>query len=219
MQSAGSSLAAFVRDHNRRIIGEALLTLGIGVGSCLIIFGVIYWLAFLAFTMCFRGFAWGGPSMMAGAITGVFLLASVWSAWRGVDPIAEADIVVDDSPGRELEDALAFSMGVPVLRRDGLAGIGSLLIGGPANVFDAFALWRTRLPCSAALVAEADALLRSCAAGVNPKQVRTPEAIALLYRLKLIKASHRPGGELLLQQTQKGTEVAAIGVRREPRDR
>jgi len=209
MNSAGSSLAAVVRGHNRRIVGEVLITLGVGIVSCIIVFGGMYWLTYLAFTMCFRGLAYGGPWVMAGIITGVFFLVSLAAAWRQVDPIAAAGVKFRHTPGEMMKDMVGIGLGIPIIRRESLAGGAAMLIGGPANLLELWPLWNGRLPTNADLIAESQKLLAASPAGVNPQAVRDPRTIAILYRLHLIKAVHQADATLLLQPTQKGMELLA----------
>ena len=207
MRAIGSSLSAVVRDHNRRILGEALITLGVGVASCIIVFGAVYWLTYLVFTMCFRGFGYGGPWVMAGIITGAFFLASLVAAWRQVDPIAAAGVKFRHTPGEMMKDMVGIGLGIPIIRRESLAGGAALLIGGPANLLELWPMWCGRLSVSPTLIAESQKLLAASVSGVDPKSVRDPKAIALLYRLHLIKAVHQADATLRLEPTQKGKEL------------
>lgn len=209
MNDASAQLSSLVRQHNLRILGEAVITLCVGLASCIIIFGGIYWLTYLTFTMCFRGFAIGGPWVTSGIITGLFFVVSLASAWRQVDPIAAAGVKFRHSPGEVMKDMIGIGLGIPIIRREGVAGGAAMLIGGPANLLELWPMWCGRLPTNADLIAESQKLLAASSAGVDPKSVRDPRAIALLYRLHLIKAVHQADASLLLQPTQKGMELLA----------
>ena len=206
---AAPNLSTLVRLHNRRVGGEALLTFGVGVVSCIVTFGVIYWLSWLTFTMCLRGMAYRGPWVMSGIITGVFFLVSVISAWRQVDPIAAAGVGFKYSTGEVMKDMVGIGLGIPIIRREGVAGAAALLIGGPANLLEVWPIWCGRLPADATLIADAERLLIASEKGVDPKTVRDPRTIALLHRLGLIKSVHQADATLLVQSTQKGLDVLA----------
>src|ERR1043165_9302326 len=74
--------------ENRRILGEAIITLAMGLGTIILVFGGVFWISWLAFTMMLGSFAIGSPATTALIITGVFALISIWSAWRKHDPIS-----------------------------------------------------------------------------------------------------------------------------------
>lgn len=209
MYKPRGQLASLVRQHNRRVVGEALLTLGVGVVSCIITFGVIYWLSWLTFTMCLRGVAYRGPWVMSGIVTGVFFIVSVISAWRQIDPIAAAGVGFKYSPGEVMKDMVGIGLGIPIVRREGVAGAAALLIGGPANLLEVWPIWCRRLPSGETLIADAEKLLVASAKGVGPQSVRDPRTIALLHRLHLIKSVHQADATLLVQATQKGLDLMA----------
>ena len=101
------------------------------------------------------------------------------------------------------------SLGIPIIRRASLAGYASLLIGGPANLLDAWALWRSRIRADDALLDGAGKLLKDAVQGVPADQVNNPSAVALLARMGLIKATIAQNDQLILQATAKGADLSS----------
>ena len=54
MTTISNSLKRLVGTHNRAVIGEALVTFGLGVVLCVVVFGAVFWLTWLAFTVWLR---------------------------------------------------------------------------------------------------------------------------------------------------------------------
>jgi hypothetical protein len=150
----------------------------------------------------------GTATTSALPVTGLFALVSIWSAWRRHDPF---DKVQAMNPNiQDLQLGLGYALGVPVINRQSMAGFASLLVGGPANLMDAWSIWRTRLRADAACVRDAAQLLElsRSAGGISSRMIRDRRAAAVLYRLGLIKAGAH-GGEMIVQPTIKGSEMLA----------
>jgi hypothetical protein len=94
--------------------------------------------------------------------------------------------------------------------RHATAGVAMLLIGGPANVFEALGVWGYRLQLDPSLIEEAAQLLEACARKCPIDQVRQPFAAALLKRLALIKIAGQEDS-VALTVTEKGSDVLAQG--------
>ena len=198
------SLQKQIAEHNRKILGEAAITLLVGIGTSLLVFGVVFWLSWFAFTVIFRDFQIGSASTTALIITGIFAMVSIFSAWRKHDPIENVQAM--DGNVQSLQLGLGYAMGVPIVNRQSAAGIASLLIGGPANIMEACTLWRNRLKVNPALLSAAAQLLGESRKGVPMQMVRDPKAVALLHRLGLVKTAHEQG-KLQIIATVKGADV------------
>jgi hypothetical protein len=196
-------LNAIVAKHNRRIAGEAIIALGVGIGTSLVVFGFVFWISYLALWFT-RPFGLRNAAAVAAIITGVFALMSVWSAWRRHDPME--NIQAMDPTLHDLQMGLGYALGVPVVNRQSIAGFSSLLIGGPANAMDAWSIWRSRLPTDAATISQAAQLLHDARNGLAARMVRNAQALAVLHRLGLIKVVSR-GREAQVQTTIKAMEV------------
>src|SRR5262245_60114573 len=202
--------------ENRRIVGEAVITLGVGVGVgvCVIVYGVLLWLSWFVFTMCLASIRIGSALTSALIVTSLFVLASIWSAWRRHDPMENVQGMDPKLQGLQL--GLGYALGVPVVNRQSLAGIASLFIGGPANLMDAWAIFRTRIKADSACVHSAAQLLEQSSSvdGVSSRMIRDPRAAGVLYRLGLIKAAAWSGPDLIVHPTIKGSELLAASAHR-----
>lgn len=204
MTDIAERLQSLASSHDRKIIGEALTTLLVGALTCLVVYGVLFWLTWLAFTLFLRQYQIGSAATTGLIVTGSAVLLSFLSAWRKHDPFQNVQAM--DPKVQNLQLGLGYATGIPIINRQSLAGIASLLIGGPANILDAIAIWRTRLRADAALIADAHAILRASLEGAAPAITMNPRAVAAVYRLGLIKAVPR-GESLMIQATAKGREL------------
>jgi hypothetical protein len=204
IETMSAQLKAAIDQENRRILGEAAVTLLVGMGTCILVFGVVFWLSWFVFTMFFRNFQIGSATTTALIITGIFALVSIFSAWRKHDPFENVQAM--DGKVQSLQLGLGYAMGVPIVNRQSAAGIASLLIGGPANIMDAIGLWRRRLHAGPELLASAGQVLRESRQGISPQMVKDQRAIVLLHRLGLVKSSHEQG-KLQIIATLKGADL------------
>src|SRR5262245_26342023 len=199
-----TQLRELAASYDRKIVGESLTTLLVGLVTSVVVYGVVFWLSWLAFTIALPQYRIGSAATTALLITAVAVLVSVFSAWRKHDPFQNVQGM--DPKVQGLQMSLGYAMGIPIVNRQSLAGIASLLIGGPANIMDAIAIWRTRLRADARTLESADQLLRACRQGVAPSMTLERKAVALLYRLGLIKAVQQ-GDSVMIQATAKGMEL------------
>ncbi len=215
LSAVATALRAAILSHNRELYLTAMVKAGLG----LILIAVIGFFSFLIFWFIVSfGFRLSNSRMIALGIVTLYQVVAFVSAWRHVDPMAGVSLTGSEIATRNVvNSATYFATGIPVLRREGLAAAASALIGGPANVLEAVADWRGRLPCGDEFIAEAakvmaDAPTKPTAESVNPR------AAAVLYRLGLIKAERGEGGQMQIATTQKGLELlgAIPSIRREP---
>lgn len=203
-----------INDANHKIMGESLIALGVGAITSLIVFGVMFWLSWFAFTTFFHSFRVGSASTTALVITGVFALVAIFSAWRRHDPFSNVQAMDDNVQSMQL--GLGYAMGVPIVNRQSAAGIASLLIGGPANIMDSMALWRTRIRGSSASIEAAAQALSQSAKGVPVSMIADRSAIAILHRLGLVKVVNEQN-KLIVRSTVKGSEIVAKASQRAAR--
>lgn len=206
------ALTPLIKKENRKIIGEAALTFLVGIVTVLLVFGGVFWISYL-FTWFLHPFGLHSPGVLSLIVTTIFLVISVYNAWRRHDPIEHVEAM--DQTLQNLQLGAGYALGVPVLNRQSIAGFGSLFISGPANILGAWSLWRTTIRTNDDLTARAFGLLNRCKAGVPAERIPDPAPVALLLRLRLIKAVTRPGGNIIeLQLTAKGSELLAASVGR-----
>ncbi len=205
MITISNSLKRLVSTHNRAVIGEALVTFGLGVVLCVVVFGAVFWLTWLAFTVWLRPWRIGSAVTTAMIVTGLFGAVSVFSAVRRHEPMA--DIQGMDPTLHQLQLNLGYVLGVPIVNRQSLAGFAALLIGGPANLLEAWSIWRSRIGADAACIRDAAQLLDQCRRGVSPAHIQNRRSAALLFRLGLIKAVPSEKEKVVLQCTAKGLDL------------
>ena len=191
-------------DANRSVLGESLIALVVGVITCVTVFGVVYWVSWLLFTMFFRSYQIGSAATTALIITGFFALISIFSAWRKHDPFSNVQAM--DENMQSLQLGIGYAMGVPIVNRQSAAGIASLLIGGPANIMDSVAIWRTRIRGNATQVESAAQTLTQSAKGIPVSMVHDKTAIVILHRLGLVKVVSEQD-KLAVRTTIKGSEM------------
>lgn len=181
---------------------EALLALVLGVVFTAVVFGAMFWFCWFM-ALIFVG--WSDAPKIAAGVTGLFFLVACFSAWRKSDPLANLEPLAPGEPlGWNATMVAAHGLGVPILTRRSLAGLGAVLLGGPANLFDAIDVWRHRLPrCDVRI---AHRLLMDCRGGLNLESIQDHTAMLVLYRLQLIRVRH---GDATLQAhpTAKGDAI------------
>jgi hypothetical protein len=204
----GPRLHDLVRLCNRELAADATLKALTGVLFSCVTFGLVYWAGW------FFGFfiarylnlsAWQFGVVLAG----LFLVVATWSAWRRVDPMAGLQRLSD----RQLLLTLLSpaSPGIAYFSpRHASAGVALILIGGPANVIQAYGIWAHRIRVEGSIIDDAVRVLAACQSGLPAEQVREPTAALLLRRLALIKIV--PSGEsAALALTDKGFAVLSGG--------
>jgi hypothetical protein len=194
-----------VRRRNREIASEALLKAVLGIGFSIVVYGVLFWMGWFVgwFVAKYLNLH---PWQFGALLSGLFFVVATWSAWRRVDPLADLKpmtkqqllltMISQASPG-----VLYFSP------RHATAGAALILLGGPANVIEAFGIWAHRLRADSSLIEDAALLLAFCEAELPAEEVREPRAALLLRRLGLIKVVPR-GDSAALALTDKGFSVA-----------
>jgi hypothetical protein len=200
-------LTEMVRQRNRGLAFDAALKAGLGIGFAVVTFGILYWFGW--FVGFFLARSLSLPAWQFSAIfTGLFFAVATVSAWRRVDPMAGLQPLSD----REMLVLLISQAagGIGFSPRHASAGMALVLLGGPANVFEALGVWAHRIRADAGLLDEAARLLAQCETALPAEQVRTPAAAFLLKRLALIKVvrTHESG---VLKLTEKGFGVLAEG--------
>lgn len=209
-----SSTTAIVRKavihRNREILLEAAIAATAGVIFSLITFGVLWWLMWI---FCWFTIGRGSAVMVASVGTAIFVLVAVVSAWRRVDPLEHLSpmtgrqMLTQDAAG-----ALTLATGVPIMTRHSTAGAGVVLIGGPANIFEALSLYRHRIRAGHRQIAQAAELVDRVSAGdvaIDQLDEADSQALHILSRLKFIKVVQEPGAsQPVLRSTQKWRDAA-----------
>jgi hypothetical protein len=148
-------------------------------------FGLFYWGAW--YHSLFVARYVGLDAWQLGAIlTGLFVLAASWSAWRRVDPLADLARLSDQDLMLTMISGAAGGLGY-FSPRHALAGFAVVLIGGPASMFEAVGIWAHRLPADPGLIESAARLLVSCQTEVQPLTLHNVSGASLLHRLALVK--------------------------------
>lgn len=188
--------------RNRELATEAAIAGAMGLLFTVITFAGVFWISWI---FCFFTFSYTYATRVALGVTALFAIVSFWSAWRRVDPNEPLGPMTDADVAREdLAGAFTLASGVPILTRRGTAGAAMLLISGPANLFDAWELWRHRLPNNSILMDRAANLYDRAAKGVPVSQARDDaDAVILLRRLQLIKLENQSSSEARIVRTRK----------------
>ena len=98
------------------------------------------------------------------------------------------------------------------------AGTAAILIGAPANLFQAVGVWRSRFRADASLINDAARLLAHCREQFPAAQVRRPSAAILRKRQARIKFV--PAGDSAdLTVTERGAKVLSKGRKVKVSDR
>jgi hypothetical protein len=171
--------------YNRELWFEGVMKALLGAGFSLVTFGMLFW------------FWWFVGFFMAGSVglqawqfstllTGLFLIVAIWSAWQRVDPLAGLPPLTNQQLmltmiSQASPNLLYFSP------RHATAGAALLLLGGPANLFEAFGIWHYRLSVEPSLIEESAHLLEACEPNYPIEHVHEPCAALLLKRLALVK--------------------------------
>ncbi len=184
-------------EHEARAVTQAVM--GVLFGA--LVFAPVFVLLWMIFTRVHRRL--GGPDGLTGAclLTGMLLLATFWSAWRRVDPMKSVDPL---RPDQEATWALPQIAAGP---RHASAGFAVLLLGGPENIVDAVASWRSRLRVDGPLYFAAADLLGRAAQGVELEVIDDPRPFVLLRRLRLVKVEEREEGLGCVVLTEKGRDA------------
>jgi hypothetical protein len=197
-------LQDLVLRYNRELALDAALKALLGVLFSFLVFGLLFWFGWFIGVFVARNFnlqAWQFGCL----VSGLFLLAATWSAWRRVNPLAGLPRLTD----RQLLLTLLSQASPDILYfspRHATAGVAVLLIGGPANLFQALGVWAYRIRADAALIEAASRLLVECQEKCPVMRVAEPAAALLLRRLALIKIV-LSGESSALTATDKGRAV------------
>jgi hypothetical protein len=194
-------LTQVVRSHNRELAFDAGLKAFLGIVFSCITFGLLFWLGWfvgLFFASYLHLDAW----QFGLILTGLFLVVATWSAWRRVDPLAGLQPLSDAQLLLTLISQASGSL-LYFSPRHSTAGAAMLLLGGPANVLEAFGIWAHRIRFNPSLIQEASHLLEACQTPVGAEQVSDPAAAWLLKHLAFI--DFIPNGDSAqLVLTEKG---------------
>jgi hypothetical protein len=194
-------LQEMARNYNREVtlevVGKALL----GLLFSFFTFGFLFWLGWFVGFFFARSFGLK-PWQFGALVSGLFLIVATFSAWQRVDPLAGVQPMTDrewllTAISHASPHFLYFSP------RHATAGAAVLLLGGPANLFQAFGIWGSRLRLDDPLIEEAACLLAACQENYPIEQVREPYAAVLLRRLALIKVVPQEDS-VALTLTEKG---------------
>lgn len=197
--------------RNRELTTEAVISAVLGGVFCLLTFGVLWWLAWIV-----SWYAIGSDHavFVAFAVAGLFFVVAVASAWRSVDPLENVSPMSDrQMAAQDAAGALSLATGMPIITRHGAAGGAVVLIGGPANIFEAISLLRHRIPCDTRCARQAAEIIEHIPSqgmelkGVEPDEAR---AICTLSRLSFVKIVYAPDADHpMLQTTIKWRERLA----------
>lgn len=205
--STGEQIRRLVAERNQDLSLEAAVEVGLGLLFSAIVFGAVFWTTWLIFFFIF--FSTQRATVIGAIVAGVFAAVSTISAWRRVNPFAD---VAPLTGAEELQEHVALGFGYvtgfPVVTRRSLAGAAAVLIGGPANLFEAWATWRHRLPAGDRLLHEAATIFQDADRGLDLRSVRDPGALNVLHRLGLIRTEVTGRNTVTIRLTQKGEDVA-----------
>jgi hypothetical protein len=194
-------VSELVRRRNRELAFDAALKAGLGIVFSVLTFGTLFWFGWVV--GFFVGHSLGTyPWQLGSLVAGVFFVVATWSAWRHVDPLAGLEPLTDGQMLLTLigQATGAFTYFSP---RHATAGAALMLLGGPANVIEAFGIWAHRHRADAELIEQAARLLVLCREELPVDEVRIPAAAFLLRRLALIKVLPR-GDSAVIAPTDKG---------------
>lgn len=185
------SLQDLVRRYNREVTLDACMKAGLGLLFCLLTFGFVFWGAWLA-AFCFARSFYLAEWQIALLVAGLFFIVAAASAWQRVDPLANVPRLTEQ---QWMLMIAGQALGVHYFSpRHALAGFAVVLLGGPANLFQALGIWQWRLRVDASLIQDASRLLVKCREDVSAKQLRDLRAAMLLKRLQLIKLTQDAAG-------------------------
>ncbi|MCP3904009.1 MAG: hypothetical protein GY715_10280 [Planctomycetes bacterium] len=191
-----------VRTRNRELLLEAALEIGMGVVFAALTFGFVFWISFLPAFFLAPSLGMKGWQV-ALIVTGIFALATSFSAWRRVDPLAELNPLTEAQMRMTLI-SLASPHVLYFSPRHATAGAALVLLAGPVGVFRGLGTWAHRLRSDAAMIRDAASLLGNVANdGLPAEDVPNPAAALLLRRLALLKVVGHEQSVVLLS-TEKG---------------
>lgn len=194
-----------VAARNRELAIEAVIEAALGVLFCALVFGGVYVIAWFAL-MFMISFDASRASQYALGLTAIYATVATFSAWRRVDPLANVRRLSDVEESLMMMGPM-LPYGIGMQPRHATAGAAVVLIGGPANLLEAWATWRHRLPSSGRVIESAAEVLQQAAHEVQVQQVADPLAAQVLHRLGLIKVTGER--EKRLGLTEKGRGVLA----------
>ncbi len=208
--STVEQIRQLVAERNHQLGVEAAVEAGLGLLFSAIVFGGVFWTTWLIFFFVF--FSTQRATLIAAIVTGVFAAVSTISAWRRVNPFAGvAPLTGAEEVQEQVALGLGYVTGFPVVTRRSLAGAAAVLIGGPANLFEAWSTWRHRLPAGDRLLHEAAITFEEADRGLDLHSVRDPAAVNVLHRLGLIRTEVTGRDTVTIRLTQKGEDVARPG--------
>jgi len=190
-----------VQARNHELMIETAVEAGMGTLFTTLTAGVVFCIAwFVCISLGGRRF----PSPTVALVTtGIYVLVSAISAWRHVDPFAGLKPMSDTD--HLLFAASSMVDGYVHVNRHTVAGLATVLMGGPVNLVSALGSWLHRLPTDPALLDQAVGILSACRPEVDLKQARASlPAAVLLRRLNLIVPRANSTSVTL---TEKGRDV------------
>jgi hypothetical protein len=195
-----------VLERNRELALEAAIEAAMGILFTVLTSGAVFCITwFVCITLAGGRFpASTGALIVTGLIvTGLFVLVSVVSAWRHVDPFAGLKPMSD---AQHLMFAVSGMVdGYVHMNRHTVAGLAAVLMGGPVNLAGALRSWLHRLPTDPVVIGLAAHILGSCRPEIDLKQVPScVPAVILLRRLNLIVPR---GDSTVITLTERGRDV------------
>jgi hypothetical protein len=196
--TATDKTAARLRDavasRNAEARRDALTQILLGIVICIVSFGFVFAVFFMAL-LCMGFSRIGILERMLGwstlhyafCFTLVFAISATISAWfrvdplRGLRPANDRDFMLGVLMSQAVGPVLLFSP------RHATAGFATVLIGGPANIFEGIGIWNARMDVDDNLLHDAAALLILCKDQHPLKKVRNVQPAVLLRKLGLIK--------------------------------
>lgn len=198
-------IRSMVRDHDRKVAGEAILKLLIGLVFTAMTFVMVFGFLYIGVGAFVAQFGISGLKFAMWS-TLVFVLVSVGSAWYRVNPMSGLRRLTDEEyfltiASLKIDELCYFSP------RHATAGAAMILIGGPATILEALGMWTNRFGASSACIGEAATMLASCEDPMPIESIRNREAAILLRRLALVKFVPR-GHSMGMTLTEKGSKAA-----------
>ena len=199
-----SSLRETIDARNGELLGDTIMQGVMGAGFSVVTFGAFWFITW----MLLGGYKAGYSDPIPLGVTAIYVAAATWSAWRGVDPVANlVPLTRGEAAKREIEDAVRNVVGggfEKIARRESIAGCANVLIAGPKCLLAAWSAWRKRVNADPALIESAAALL-----GEDPRPVEGSERGALLLvHLGLASLELGADGDVVVVTTAKGKQVS-----------
>jgi len=143
-------ITAAIRRHNVEFSMRALICVGMGIGSSLLVYFVITGLCFLLMM--------SGPWLeWAGGIFIAFFAIGVYKARQGFDPLA--GMAAPTTAENRIAMVSRVFVGVGISPRHAVRGLVAMVLHGPASIVQSVGLWRSRLPLSRAVIEDAASLI------------------------------------------------------------